>query len=674
MRTIAIRALLLSSALMVCAPDVRAQEPPPVIRALDDATAEGLEAAIAALRAHPERDALVASTVRDVEALSALSEQARLALLDIVEKDDVPYANSGLRDLVRGDGFSLPVRQRAAQVLGVRGTLADVSALGAAVSDLPEAASRALVSIGGRSAESALRKSAGESPPLAVRGALVRIGDRDQLRTLVDFIGDADSREEAVRQLRWATGRDLPPEEPAWRAYARRLALADELGHDDPERSRSAASGLAPVLRSRTSANLEDDLIALAGEEHWPLFARDKSALVLGLGRSTKAQPTLLALCKRRDDTDHGSLRLYSAEALARVGDLSSAVPLAAILVHDEDKDRIKARRGKQGEYFPVDPGIVRALTRMGCPGAVQSLVDLLAGDFRTRMHRDALRALREVTGGDDFGFEPDSSKPSRVAGHARIAQWWQDRRATLELAPSPDDAGWETFREHVAAEIEKLSQFKFLYQKRAKLTLTIVAEPALPQLVDALSHDVLHVRMGAAEVLALAAIPAAAEPLAACLSKEEKSPARTKLLRGIARCARPRPGVPTASKSVQAAVRRALDDRVLDVRIEAVIALRVVGDESDSARIATAAERPENDVPAFRTGAAATRLLLGDVSGLLHLLAEMRSGDVLRRTEAAAVLTAAGIDLQGYDPDATEAAREKALREIERVLEGERQ
>jgi len=116
--------------------------------------------------------------------------------------------------------------------------------------------------------------------------------------------------------------------------------------------------------------------------------------------------------------------------------------------------------------------------------------------------------------------------------------------------------------------------------------------------------------------------------------------------------------------------VREALGDRSLDVRIAAAAALGRVGDPAaDPAALLRSRALPVNQVEAFRAASAVALLRLGDRSGMPDLVAELRSGDVARRTAAAQALAQAGVDLGGYDPDAPPQQREDTVRELERGL-----
>ncbi len=654
-----------------------AEDLPAELAALDSADDAARAAAVAALRARDDCAPLVRQAMEDAEAWAQLGPRGRQALVRLSVSADVPFVNASLRAIVRSDSEDTGVRRSAAEALGERGTIADVSALGDAVQVLPEAATRALVSIGGRSARRALERGAGDSPPVAARAGLALMGDATQFEILVDkFAGaDAEAAADLARLLTWATGHELPAERRAWETHLRRRNLATQLAHDDLRTAQTAAHELSAVLASKTSSSLESDLIAILSDERWPLFARGKSALVLGLGNARGAKDALLHAVRNGEE---GSVRLYAAEALARVGDLSCAVPLAYLLIHDEDRDRIQARRGQQGEYFPVDPGMVRALLRIGVPGAADPLLDLLAGTYRTRMHRDVLRTLREATGGEDFGYEADSAVADREAAVARARGWWAEGRRVMGLSPRAADPGWDSFRKAVDEQIATLGTFKFLHQLRAKKTLIIVAEPALPQLVAALSHDDLHVRMGAAEVLRGARLGEGAEPLAERLGTETNPVARSRFLWALSVCGRREAFGGTAPESVRVAVRTALQDAALDARIAAARALGAAGDPAvDPAVLEAAKGRSENAVAAFQSAAAGALLRLGVASSLDAwdvVRTELLCDDAARAADALGDVRAAGYPLIGFDPAAPRAEREAALAEIDAVLRAEQE
>jgi HEAT repeat protein len=661
--------------LSAAALPARAEEPPEAVRALDTEDAAARASAEEALRALEDRDAVVSGVLRDAEAFDSLGLPARIVLVRLAGEADVAYVNSALRRVVRDSDAPVELRREAVVALGKRAGIADVSALGGALTEFPDEASRALAAVGGRSAEGLLRKHLTDDAHPAIRAALVKLGDDAPLRSLVIALRtDDDARRERIGELLvWATGRELPAEPAAWEAHLRRRALAHQIAHEDLERAQTAAQELAGVLRSRTSATLEPDLIAILEDPAWHFQARSAAALVLGLGDARGAKDALLRASR---NLEHGSVRLYAVEALARVGDLSVAVPIADLLVHDEDRDRIAARRNTSGvmnQFFPVDPAMMRTMFRLGCPGAMEPVLEVMAGNYRTRLLRDTVRALRELSDGEDFGYEPDAPKDMRLAAAERARAWWAEARDGIGIEPKADDPGWEAFRGHVAERIAGLGAFKFLHQLRNKKALIIVAEPALPQLVEALAADDLHVRMGAAEVLRGAGLREAGPALAARLAVEENPAARSKLVWALERCGR-RDAAGSAPDEVREAVRTALEDRELEVRIAAARTLGVVGDPAvDVAhlqRVRGDGNGPAPTLPTYRVATAGSLLLLGDASGFDDLAQELLCDDVARRADAADFVSRAGHDLQGYDPDASTEARAQAVERLRAVLE----
>ena len=654
-------AVLLASC---CAVVALAEEAPELAKALDNPDAAARTAAVDRLRQSADRESVIVGALRDPETRATLGPAAQEALADLAGELNLRFANSGLRSILRDDAAPLAVRKAAARALGRTGSVADVSVLGDAIAAIPEEASRALAAIGGTSAQSALLRGGGENPPLEVLAAMTSFGDDSGLPKLVAALTGPDAGR-AARLLKWATGHDLPAERAAWETHLRRREVASRFADSDNDKAGDAVDACAAELRRSPGSALESDLIDLVKDVNWPVFARTKAAISLGLGGSRAAKDALLWACR---DGENGAVRMYAANALAFVGDLSCAVPLERILVNDEDKDRISGRRSGEGDFFPTDPCIIRALYRIGCRGAATRAIELIAGEYRTRLHRDCQRALGEFSGGETFGFQPDASKAERAAAVDRIRAWWREARESIPLAPRADDPGWEAFRRDIEANIKELGGFKFLYQLRAKLTLIDLAEPALPQLTAALSHEDEHIRMGTADVLAASALRDAAPGLAARLAVEPKSAVRTRLLVALEVCGRPWTDGRAPAAGVADAVRGALDDRSLDVRIAAARTLGVVGEAvADTARLAAASAEARNADDTFRFASAAARLRLCVRSCLPELATQLRSDDVALRSEAAKALAAAGLDLRGFDPDQPAELREAA---IGRILE----
>lgn len=655
----------------------RAEELPPAVKELGAADASVRQAALERLRADPGVDRVLDAALNSDATRKALDERTLIALCGLVRERGKSFANFGLRHLLSDTDAPLEARRAAAVTLETTGNLADVSPLGDAVPELPAEAARALAAIGGPAAINALRRGGGERPGTPVQAALLKLGDDAALDALMTELDAAADPAGVTQWLSWATGRDLGSDVARWHAFARRRALETQLADPDADAATEALRDVVKRLADDTDGALADDLIAMMRGPDWDVFARNKAAMALGLAGVAKAKPALLESCANRQP---GSLRVYAADALARMGDLSCAVPLASMLVHDEDVDRLVATREQQNngvDYVPVDPAFVRTLFRLGLPGGNECIVELLTGRYRTRMHRDCMRALAELTGGDTFGYEPDSSDAERIAASTRIRNWWVAHREGLPLAPRADDPGWPAFRADVDALITKLGEFKFLYQLRAKRALVIVAEPALPQLLAALDNEKLAVRNGTAEVLALAGLRRSVPALLGRYPKEENPVARTKLLAALESCTGPRDAsVPALDSSdlVQLAETclAALEDRSIDVRIAAV---RLLGnlppDSALTGPVIAARNHPDNALDAFQVQSAGTLLRLGDRSALPDLVDALDVDDVASRAEALRLLLAGGVNPQGFDPDAAAEARAAAISKIRKNVPG---
>jgi len=161
--------LTLALALGAAPPWASAEEPPPAIRALDTDDADARDVARSALAARDDGAALVAAVLRDVDAFEGLGLHARVALVELAGEADLAHVNSALRRIVRDEAGDAAVRRAAVTALGRRGGVADVTAVGGVLDAFPEEAARALAEIGGRSAESVLRKSAWPDAHVAVR-------------------------------------------------------------------------------------------------------------------------------------------------------------------------------------------------------------------------------------------------------------------------------------------------------------------------------------------------------------------------------------------------------------------------------------------------------------------------------------------------------------------------
>jgi HEAT repeat protein len=617
------------------------------------------------LLARADADEVIVEVLRSASQRERAGAGVVAALADLVGERKLTLANSGLRAILRDEALPAATRAAAARALEKTGSIADVGALGDALAAIPEPCCRALVAIGGEAALGALRRSMGEPPPPEAIAALARLGDPSRLRELLPALTDSarDKRERAAELLRWATGRDFKPDIAEWRSFLDRRDLAAVFEGPDPDAAHRAVEEWAAKIRNggRDAGALVAEILSDPGFSD---FARSKAALTLGLSGRSDWNAALLAATA---NLQPGDVRWAAANALSRVGDLSCAAPLAKMLVHDEDRDRLAAKRSVRLEFSPVDPAFVRTLHRMGVRGGTCALIDVLAGEYRTGLHRDALRALQEVSGGETFGFQPDASQASRTEALERIRAWWREARETLTITPRKDDPGAAQLRKDVDELISQLGQFKFIYQFRVKKALVILAELAEEPLVAALRSEDVQIRIGAADTMEGSTLRVFASPLAARLPAEPNAGVRTKLLNALETCGR-RDGQGRApgGDAVLATVRASLADRDLDVRIAAARTLGVVGDGSDVARLTSAAAESKNRVDAFRAAAAGARLLLGDRTAIEDFCRELRCDDVARQADAVRMLRAAHVDLHGFDPDGPPEAREAAVKAIE--------
>lgn len=644
-------------------------EVPAAVHALDTPDAASRDASRAAFVARADADEVVVTWLRDSSRRAQLTEREIVALIEIAADRGVRLANSGLRSLVRDGAQPRAVRETAARALGRTGSVADVGALGDGLAEMPDACCRSLAAIGGDAAVSVLRHAAVELKIPEAEAGLAKLGDGSGLASLVARLEDAAQRDRAAELLRWATGRDLPADPAPWRRLVVRRELAARFASADHDAAQAAVAETAERLRAAEGrTDLSEDLAAIVADPTSHVFARAKAALALGLAGDASRNDVLLAATA---DGQPGDVRWAAANALARVGDLSIAVPFAKMLVHDEDRERLAAKRtnvGQRLEFVPVDPELVRALHRVGIRGGTVEMINLLAGEYRTGLHREALFAIREVAGGEMFGLQPDGTRAERLAAVAKIRAWWADARERIPVPPpAADDPGWPAFRRGVNLLVAELGAFKFLHNMRAKAALVIVAEAAEPELVAALANADLHVRMGAAEVVERTALRRFATPLAARLAAEPNPAARTRILAALEVCGRRAPdGTVPGGETTQGAVRKALSDRDLDIRIAAARVLGILGDAADVRRLHDARAEPRNENRAFRVASAAGLMSLSDFAAAEDVLAELRSDEVLRRTEGAALLRRTAVPLHGFDPAGPAEARAAAIRAIE--------
>lgn len=172
---------------------------------------------------------------------------------------------------------------------------------------------------------------------------------------------------------------------------------------------------------------------------------------------------------------------------------------------------------------FPVDydvPITVRAasasaLARMGNPAGIPLILATLSEGTdlesprprlpwtpTTRMafvQELALEGLVALAG-NDFGFDPDGSIPSRTEAAARANDWWDENRTRLWMASGPlDDPGLVT---RIRLLVAHLRTYQLRQIDGAVFTLRNLGPDALPYLIEGLRSDDAYVRLHVLDVL----------------------------------------------------------------------------------------------------------------------------------------------------------------------------
>jgi len=205
----------------------------------------------------------------------------------------------------------------------------------------------------------------------------------DSLRSLAPE--DAATRGEMERQLASVN--------PAARGYA---TFALGLRADD-----DLVAALLDLL-DRNPTGLEDD----------EGFGVRTACLALGILEIRKAVPDLV----RKSSDEWDSVRAAAAAALGSLGGDEAVAALAALL-----DDRYEYAR-----FFAAE-----SLHRLGESRCLGGYIDDLDGGNRFLADR-ALAVLREIRGGDAFGFRSDASGEERAAAAGRWREWWSAHRGSL--------------------------------------------------------------------------------------------------------------------------------------------------------------------------------------------------------------------------------------------------
>lgn len=317
------------------------------------------------LLARPDADEVIVGTLRSPSETSRVDAKALAALADLAGERKLTLANSGLRALLRDTARPRETRAAAARALEKTGSIADVGALGDALPDVPAECCRALVAIGGDAALGALRRGMGDDPPPEAMAALAKFGDASRLRDLAANLADPvlEGQVRTAELLRWATGRDLGADPAAWRSFLDRRDVAAVFEGPDPDAAQRAVEDWAAKVRD--GGRDAGDLVAgILTDPGFSAFARAKAALTLGLSGRSDWNAELLAATA---NLQPGDVRWAAGVALARVGDLSCAAPLAKMLVHDEDRDWLAARRSSARTSRPSIRRSSARSTGSGC-------------------------------------------------------------------------------------------------------------------------------------------------------------------------------------------------------------------------------------------------------------------------------------------------------------------
>lgn len=214
------------------------------------------------------------------------------------------------------------------------------------------------------------------------------------------------------------------------------------------------------------------------------------------------ALPTLLAALNDPRD----GVALVAAEQLGRLGD-PRALPrlIKGLGPYPVDYDPPIARRAAQAA----------ALARLGHPGGVELLLDLIAEGSDAEAPRGALvwEATTQVVflqelalpglvalAGDDFGFAPNASVPDRTAAAEQARAWWaQNRRRLWQTAPALETPGLVA---RARLLVENLGAYQLRQVDGARHTLAQLGPPVLPFLAEALASDDPYLRIHGLQVL----------------------------------------------------------------------------------------------------------------------------------------------------------------------------
>lgn len=218
------------------------------------------------------------------------------------------------------------------------------------------------------------------------------------------------------------------------------------------------------------------------------------------------AFPTLMAAL--RDPSE--AVAIVAAEELGLWGDVA-AVPrlIKGLGPYPIEYDTSIALRVAEAS----------ALARLGTPAGVALLLQVLAEDTFFQVERadlqwpetDRLVFLRELalTGiealaGQDFGYVPNASVPSREAAWSRLNAWWNERQVALWR--NFDASSDEGLRTRLRLMVAHLGAYQLRQIDGARFTLARAGPSSLSLLREGLSSEDTYVRVHVLEIMELMA------------------------------------------------------------------------------------------------------------------------------------------------------------------------
>ncbi len=451
------------------------------------------------------------------------------------------------------------------------------------------------------------------------------------------------------------------------------------LNEPPPSAARPTPSGEASIdeLIERIVSTPPEDSRALLTEVG-QVGARARSALCRALEASLDADPPdpenryrLLTALARVNGPD-------AAPVLCRLlrDELVETSALAAELLGTAEAPWVLPRLLKTFGKWDNNRSIltrvmaIEAATRYRVYSGIPHLLALLAENTAlevpdternwertTRMawFKDEIERVLIKVSGEDFGFDAGQGEAAMRESVGRWLAWWD---AHEEEFLSGERTSESTADPALREQIDRLLSVGFTaYQLRnvdnARWLLEHLGPLAVPQLIGALDHAELFIRVHAAEVLGRIGDRRARDPFVRRLGIEKEPPARAQVAAALG-------AVGTASE-VPLLTKMAEDDsETLTVRVAALHSLGAIGDLSSDAPIARAASR--RPVDELTIAAWIVQAQHGDESAFESLLAELASDRLNDRARGSTALSEAfHVDFD-MDPYAEAEARKKSI------------